>query len=215
MLRYHRLRFAVASSLLALASLIGCSREAFANPMRDILVLDPVRSQIAFTLEGNLHTVHGTFALKRGTLRVDPETGIAGGEFVIDATSGDSNDKLRDDKMKDAILEVSQYPEISFTPAAVAAHRDANGNFQATMKGVIFLHGESHPENLTVSGQVNGDELVAQTNLTIPYAEWGMKNPSFLMFRVQDTVQVEITAVGHLTWANRAARDQAAVGVTP
>ena len=211
----YRLRFAVANSLFLLGALIGMSRQSFAAPAQDLLVLDPARSRIAFTLEGNLHTVHGTFALKRGTVRIDPKTGLAGGEVVIDAVSGDSNDKLRDDKMKDDILKVGQYPEISLLPAAIEAHRDSNGNFQGTMKGVVVLHGESHQQVLAITGRIEGDELTATTNLTIPYVEWGMKNPSFLLFRVRDTVDVEITAIGHLAWADRAARDQTAVGMMP
>src|SRR5215467_5761744 len=120
----YRRRQAIIKFLFLVGVLMSLTPKATAAPAQDILVLDPVRSHVAFTLHGNLHTVHGTFALKRGSLRVDPKTGLAQGEFVIDATSGGSNDKLRDDKMKDGILEVAQYPEISFIPATLAAHRD-------------------------------------------------------------------------------------------
>jgi polyisoprenoid-binding protein YceI len=185
---------------------------AAAAPPEDVLVLDPASTQIRFTLVGNLHTVRGSFALRRGTIRVDPQTGLATGEVAIDAASGDSDNKLRDDKMKNDILGVSDFPEISFTPSAIRAHRESNGDLHGTIDGVIGLHGESHPEELKFSGNLNGDAVAASCRFTIPYVQWGLKNPSFLMFRVGDTVEIEIDAVGRVTWAGRAAREQNSLG---
>ena len=61
--------------------------------------LDPAQTHIAFTLSDVLHTVHGTFKLKNGTVRFDPATGAASGLVVVDTTSGDSGSQARDRKM--------------------------------------------------------------------------------------------------------------------
>jgi len=55
-----------------------------------VLTLDPAQSTVHWTVDSSLHTVHGTFALKSGTLHFDTETGNAGGEIVVFATSGKS-----------------------------------------------------------------------------------------------------------------------------
>src|SRR5579864_8434770 len=64
------------------------------------------------TLGGNLHTVHGGFQLKPGSIQFDPTTGIASGELIVDANSGDSGNGMRDRKMKREILETQKYPDI-------------------------------------------------------------------------------------------------------
>jgi polyisoprenoid-binding protein YceI len=206
-----RRRLALMTPGLAALIFLRLAVASAASP-EDVLVLDPASTQIHFTLVGNLHTVHGNFALRRGTIRFDPETGLAKGEIVIDPASGNSGDKLRDDKMKNDILAVSEFPEISFLPSAVRAHREANGDLRGTIEGVIGLHGESHPQELTYSGNLNGDAVAVTSRFTIPYVQWGLSNPSFLLFRVGDTVEIEIDAVGRVTWAGRAAREQNSLG---
>ena len=69
------------------------------------LQFDPAKTTIAFTLGDILHTVHGSFQLKRG----DVEYKIAGksvsGNLIVDATSGQSGNHSRDHKMHKEILE--------------------------------------------------------------------------------------------------------------
>ena len=70
-----------------------------------MLQLDPATTQVNFTLGDVLHTVHGTFKLKRGTVKFDPASGHASGLVVVDSTSGDSGSRARDHKMHTEILE--------------------------------------------------------------------------------------------------------------
>src|SRR5580692_11608914 len=84
------------------------------------LELDPANSRIEFTLAATLHTVHGTFALKSGTIHFNPSKGTASGVVVVDATSGNSGNSGRDHKMHAEILESQRYPEITFTPTKMS-----------------------------------------------------------------------------------------------
>ncbi len=52
-----------------------------------VFAVDPAQSTVHWTLGSSLHTVHGTFALKRGSLQVHPVPGKASGEIVVDAAS--------------------------------------------------------------------------------------------------------------------------------
>ena len=69
------------------------------------LSLDPAQSKVHYTVDSTLHTVHGTFSVKSGTVHVDPETGKAGGDVLVFATSGDSGNRARDERMHKEILE--------------------------------------------------------------------------------------------------------------
>ena len=73
--------------------------------------LDPARTTIEFTLPATLHTVHGSFKLKSGTIRFDTAIGVASGEIIADATSGNTGNKGRDKKMHAAVPEPAPLPQ--------------------------------------------------------------------------------------------------------
>ena len=54
-----------------------------------VLTVDPAQSKVHWTVDSTLHMVHGTFALKGGSVHFDPESGRAGGEIAVYASSGD------------------------------------------------------------------------------------------------------------------------------
>ena len=108
------------------------------------LELDPSKTLIEFRLPGTLHTTHGTFKLERGTIIADPATGKAGGSIVVDAKSGDTGIGARDNDMREGVLEAQRYPEITFDPQHFTLKLRSGGQFQATMQGVLTLHGGRH-----------------------------------------------------------------------
>lgn len=165
-----------------------------------ILELDPANTQISFTLKGFPHTTTSSFKLKRGEIRVDPDTGGADGSIIIDAASGTTGIGMRDSKMRDSILEVQRYPEISFAPRHAAGHPVVHGDFTVSVSGVLFLHGDRHDLTLDVAIHRNGDDFTTAAHLTIPYARWGLKNPSLLFLTVSDEVAIDVSTVGHVTW---------------
>ncbi len=112
-------RWLVARSVLAFAlfALFSASR-MFAEEA--VVTLDPAKSQVEFTLESTFHTVHGSFKLKSGTINYDTATGAASGAIVVDATSGNSGNRARDNKMHKDVLESARYPEIVFNPQKVS-----------------------------------------------------------------------------------------------
>ena len=78
-----------------------------------VFTADPAQSRVDFTVGATMHTVHGTFRLKSGTLRFNTATGVAEGQLVVDAESGDSENKSRDGKMKKEILETHIFYELN------------------------------------------------------------------------------------------------------
>ena len=104
----RRINAALAAALL-LAVAFGSLAPAPARAgQHAIIQLDPARTQISFTLKGFPHTTTGSFRLKRGEIRVDPESGRASGSIVVDATTGATGIRMRDSHMKDSVLEVQR-----------------------------------------------------------------------------------------------------------
>jgi len=159
------------------------------------LQLDPAATKVEFTLPSLLHTVHGSFTLKRGTIQFDPSTGKASGELVVDAASGDSGSQARDHRMNKDILQSDRFPEIVFRPDHVEGKVAPSGTSQVQIHGVFSIHGADHEIVLPLEVQASGGQYAASGHFTVPYVKWGMKNPSTLMLRVSETVEIHIAAV--------------------
>jgi polyisoprenoid-binding protein YceI len=154
--------------------------------------IDPAKTKVEFTLADVLHTVHGTFQLKRGNLRFDPATGKASGELVVDAASGNSGNGTRDHKMNRDILQTDRYPEIVFQPDRLDGKIAAEGASQVQMHGVFRIHGADHELVIPLEVQAADGQYTANTHFSVPYVQWGMKNPSTLFLRVSDKVEITI-----------------------
>ena len=161
------------------------------------LVIDPAQTKVEFTLGSLLHTVHGNFQIKRATLRFDPQSGTASGELVVDATSGESGNATRDKKMHAAILESAKYPEITFRPDRVDGKVAPEGKSQVQLHGVFAIHGVEHEILLPVTVDAVAGQYKVTATFDVPYVKWGMKNPSTLMLRVSDKVEITIHTVVH------------------
>jgi len=182
----------------ALAVCLVCAMPP-AHAQTMTLQLDPAKTRVEFTLGATLHTVRGTFKLKRGDLRIDPLSGRASGELVIDAASGESGNSARDGRMHKSVLESASFPEIGFTPDRFDGRLSLSGDSQIQLHGVFSIHGGKHEMVLPVKVRVQQQELDADTQFPVPYQKWGMKNPSTFILHVDDTVQIHIHAVGRLS----------------
>ncbi|HVB36324.1 MAG TPA: YceI family protein [Candidatus Acidoferrales bacterium] len=163
------------------------------------LSLNPAQTQITYTLGAVLHTVDGTFKLKNGVIQFDSVTGRASGEIVVDATSGESGNSNRDQKMHKSVLESPRYPEIIFIPERVEGHVSLSGESQVQLQGLLKLHGSQHEITLPADIQVSGNQLTAAVHFAIPYVQWGLKDPSTFILRVDKTVDITIHAAGSLS----------------
>jgi polyisoprenoid-binding protein YceI len=160
---------------------------------------EPAQTKVTFTLEDPLHTVHGKFTLKQGEVHFDRESGVASGELIIDAKSGDSGSAGRDKKMHKEVIESDRFPEITFIPEKIIGSVPAQGAAQVQVAGIFRIHGANHPLTLAVPLQISGNNLKATTSFEVPYVEWGMKDPSVFMLRVKKSVRIEIEATGQIS----------------
>lgn len=182
----------VAALLLAFAPLLS----AQAAPQAVTLHLDPAVTEIHWTLNGNMHTVHGTFRLKGGLITYNPATGAAQGEIAVDLITGESDNRSRDSRMQKEILESDKFPQAIFHPEKVSGAVKAGSSQTVTVEGTFTIHGVDHPLKLDTKVGVSGHQATATTHFTVPYVDWGIKDPSNFIFRVGKTVDVDVTAKG-------------------
>lgn len=163
-----------------------------------VLGLDPAQSTLHWTLGTTLHTVHGTFTFKNGTLHIDTATGKASGEIVVHATSGDSGNDSRDKKMHQEVLESGQYAEVIFRPHSVEGKILTKGIFKVQLHGLFILHGSEHELTVPVQAELARDHWTGNAKFSVPFIEWGMKNPSNFLLKVNHTVDIELEMKGSL-----------------
>jgi polyisoprenoid-binding protein YceI len=180
--------------LLGIAVLVAASA-LLAGAQDTAFQLDPAQSSVQFTLADVLHTVHGTFKVKEGKLEVDP-SGKMGGEIVVDAASGQTGSGMRDRKMHKEVIESARYPEIAFRPERIEGKVASEGKSAVMVHGIFSIHGADREIAVPAQVEMSGDHWAAKVHFTVPYAKWGMKNPSTLFLRVSDTVEIDLAAAG-------------------
>ncbi len=162
------------------------------------VTFDPVQTKIDWTLGATMHTVHGTFKLKSGSVKFDPKSGAATGEIAVDATTGESGNHDRDADMHNKVLESARYREIVFLPQHVVGSLAEQGKSNLQVQGVFKIHGADHDLTLPMTVEKNGNAITVSTSFVVPYQDWGMKNPSKMFLHVDNKVNVSITSVGQL-----------------
>lgn len=160
------------------------------------ITLDPAKTTIRWTLGDVLHTVNGTFKLKSGSVHLDLQTGVMTGLIVVDATSGESGNSARDRQMHQKILESPRYQTITFRPAHLKGSFDPTKNQTLTVDGIFNLHGQDHPLQLVVNVHPHSNEMSLATHFDVPYVQWGLKDPSTFILRVDKDVSINIEATG-------------------
>ena len=185
-----RLGLAVAILLIAFVVSGAAQETAFQ--------LDPAQTSVKFTLGDVLHTVRGTFRLKRGSLEFEPASGGISGEIVVDAKSGESGSGMRDRKMNKEILESDRYPEIAFHPDRIEGVVASQGKSSVKVHGMFNIHGVDREITVPAEVEMSADHWTATVHFTVPYAKWGMKNPSTLFLRVNDSVEIDLLAAGNV-----------------
>ena len=191
-----RSQWIVLAPLLALPLL-----PAPARAQQIVLELDPATTRVEFTLDAFMHTVHGAMKLTQGKIAIDPATGQATGQIIVDARSADTDNDGRDNKMHKEILESRKYPDIVLTPTRIQGQLEPQGKSQVQLHGIISIHGREQEITAQVGVQMNGSEWSGETAFPVPYVKWGLKNPSTFFLRVKDTVNVTVLAAGRLSVA--------------
>jgi polyisoprenoid-binding protein YceI len=162
------------------------------------LTLDPAQSKVHWTLPGSLHTVHGTFAVSRGTLSFDRDSGKATGEIVVNARSGESGNESRDSRMHKEILETAKYPDVVFRPTQVEGKAAPSGPSDLKVHGTLSVHGSDHEITALVHAELTGESWKGSARFDVPYVEWGIKNPSNFLIKASKVVGIEVEMAGRL-----------------
>jgi polyisoprenoid-binding protein YceI len=118
-------------------------------------------------------------------------------EVVVDAASYHSSSGMRDSAVKGSILDVKDFPTISFKGGSswtdVKQSSDTSGS--ATLKGELMLHGAVRPFEIPVKVSLAGDELTGDGEVSFNYTDFGIAQPSLMGLKAGNMVKVAFHVV--------------------
>jgi polyisoprenoid-binding protein YceI len=163
----------------------------------ETLTIDPAASEVKMTLKTNHDIVNGTFHVQSGNFDFTP-TSIGGG-IAVAAGSGNTGNGSRDKKMNKDILQVEKYTTVTFTPRSYTGTIAPTGDSIIQVTGILTLLGTPHDLTLPMQVHIDGPNCTARTHFVIPYVDWGLKDPSFMMWKAEKQVDIDLNLVGHLS----------------
>jgi len=115
---------------------------------------------------------------------------------LIDSVSDKDRSEIERTTSQD-VLESAVYPEILFEASRIALTDGSGGPLQATVDGVLTLHGVSRPQQVQVRVYPNGDTLRAQGEVTLRQTDFRIAAVSVAggMLKVKDEVKLTFDVV--------------------
>jgi polyisoprenoid-binding protein YceI len=181
---------------LVIACFCVLSLSAFSQ--QAVFSIDPAHSSVTFTLPDVLHTVHGTFDVRPGNISFNRASGRMEGHVSVNAASGTSGNKVRDERMAKDELRAKTFPVVSFAPAQLYGLVPTSGDATVMVHGVFTLLGQDHPLQVPFKVHVQGQACTATGDFNVPYVSWGLKDPSTFLLKVAKEVKIQVLLQGEL-----------------
>jgi polyisoprenoid-binding protein YceI len=183
--------FAVVALALIFAPAALAQHQTFA--------VNPDASEVKMKLNTTHEVVNGTFHIQSGSINFDRTASHISGIVIVAAGSGKTGNDSRDKKMNKDILKVDQYTTVSFAPKTYTGTIAPSGDSTIQVSGVFTLLGNPHDLTIPMQIHMDGSKATAKAQFVVPYVQWGLKNPSFLIWKADNDVAMDINLVGQVS----------------
>ena len=156
-------------------------------------------SEIKITLNTTHEVVNGTFHIQSGSIEFDRSNSKMSGLVAVLAGSGKTGNDSRDKKMNKDILKVDQYTTVSFAPKTYTGTIAPSGDSTIQVSGVFTLLGNPHDLTIPMQIHLDGSKATAKAQFVVPYVQWGLKNPSFMFWKAENDVAIDLNLVGQVS----------------
>src|ERR1700761_3352522 len=182
-------------AVLALATILVPAALA----QHQTFVVNPDASVVKITLKTTHELVNGTFHVQSGSIEFDRSTPQMSGSVVVLAGSGKTGNNSRDKKMNKDILKVEQHATVSFEPKSYTGAIAPSGDSAIKVTGVFPLLGTPHENTIPMAVHLDSTTATAKAHFIVPYVQWGLKNPSFLIWKADNDVAIDLSLIGRLS----------------
>jgi YceI-like domain len=182
-------------AVLALAVILGPAALA----QHQTFTVNPDASDVKMKLNTTHEVVNGTFHVQSGSINFDRTASNISGTVIVAAGSGKTGNDSRDKKMNKDILKVNQFATVSFAPKTYDGTIAASGDSTIQVSGVFTLLGTPHDLTIPMQIHIDGSKATAKGQFVVPYVHWGLKNPSFLIWKAENNVGIDLNLVGQIS----------------
>jgi len=183
--------FAVLALAVMLAPVAFAQHQTFA--------VNPDASEVKMTLNTTHEVVNGIFHIQSGSIEFDRSAPKMSGSVVVLAGSGKTGNDSRDKKMYKDILKVDQYTTVSFGPNTYTGTIAPSGDSTIQVNGVFTLLGIAHDLTIPIQIHMDGSKAMARAHFVVPYVQWGLKNPSFMFWKAENDVAIDLNLAGQVS----------------
>ena len=64
---------------------------------------------------------------------------------------------------------------------------------------MFTLLGTAHDLTIPIQIHVDGMQATAKAQFVVPYVQWGLKNPSFRIWKAENDVAIDLNLVGQIS----------------
>jgi hypothetical protein len=182
-------------AVLALAVILAPAALA----QHQTLAVNPDASEVKMTLNTTHEVVNGTFHIQSGSIEFDRGNPKMSGSVTVLAGSGKTGNDSRDKKMNKDILKVDQYTTVSFAPKTYTGTIALSSDSTIQVSGVFTLLGSPHDLTIPMQIHMDGSKATVRSQFVVPYVQWGLKNPSFLIWKAENDVAIDLNLVGQVS----------------
>jgi polyisoprenoid-binding protein YceI len=183
------------SAVFALAVLLAPAALA----QHRTFVVNSDASEVKITLKTTHELVNGAFRVQSGSIEFDRGNPRMAGSVVVLAGSGKTGNDSRDKKMNKDILKVEQFATVSFEPKTYTGVLAPSGDSTVQVTGIFTLLGAPHEITIPLLVHLEAASATAKAHFVVPYVQWGLKNPSFLIWKADNDVAIDIDLAGAIS----------------
>ena len=163
------------------------------------LVVNPDASEVKMTLKTTHELVNGAFHIQSGEIEFDPSAPKMSGSVVVLAGSGKTGNDSRDKKMYKEILAVDQHATVSFEPKSYTGAIAPSGDSTIQATGIFTLLNTPHEITIPILVHIESTTATVKAHFVVPYIQWGLKDPSFLFWKADKDVAIDLFLNGTLS----------------
>ncbi|MEO6803563.1 MAG: YceI family protein [Granulicella sp.] len=183
--------FAVFALAVILASVALAQHQTF--------TVNPDASEVKITLNTTHEVVHGAFHIQSGSIEFDRSAPKMSGSVVVLAGTGKTGNGSRDKRMNKEILKVEQHTTVSFEPKSYSGVIAPSGDSTIQVTGIFTLLDTPHEITIPMLVHMEGAIATAKAHFSVPYIQWGLKDPSLLFWRADKDVAIDLLLSGQLS----------------